>query len=153
MVPGRGPYRPEKQDHPSLGQARHPAFSAQGSEDQIRTFSGKATYTGTIRLGKPSCAKPVFWLDVGAMADVARVRMNGIETGIIWTQPHRLNVTSLIKAGRNVLEIEVANLWVNRLVGEAALNPLSTGAKMYRPNGPLRRAGLKGPVRVLMGCK
>lgn len=123
------------------------------SDPRIRTFSGKATYTGAIRLRKPSCAKPVFWLDIGAMADVARVTVNGIEAGIIWTQPHRLNATSLIKAGRNVLEIEVTNLWVNRLVGEAALNPSSAGTKMYKPDAPLRSAGLKGPVRLLMRCE
>ena len=35
MVPGRGPDRSEEQDYPPLGRTRHPAFSAQGSEDQI----------------------------------------------------------------------------------------------------------------------
>ncbi|MDO7834144.1 glycosyl hydrolase [Sphingobium sp. HBC34] len=142
---------------PGLATDERRAFSLhwlnEQSDPRLRYFSGKATYTGTIRLPKPSCARPVFRLDLGAMADVARVTVNGIEAGMIWTQPHRVNVSAMIRAGRNRLKIEVANLWVNRLIGEAAHNPSSAGAKMYRPDAPLRSAGLKGPVRLFTHCE
>lgn len=123
------------------------------SDPKLRYFSGEATYMGTLQVPNASCTKPIFWLDLGAMADVARVTVNGIGAGTVWTQPHRLDVSALITRGPNALEIEVANLWVNRLIGEAAHKPSSAGAKMYMPEAPLRPAGLKGPVSLLMQCE
>ncbi|MCX7006308.1 MAG: hypothetical protein NTY53_03510 [Kiritimatiellaeota bacterium] len=49
--------------------------------------------------------------------------MNGHEAGIVWTAPFELDVTELVRAGENTLEIAVANRWVNRLIGDESLPP------------------------------
>ena len=56
------------------------------------------------------------------------------------------------KDGENLLEIEVANLWLNRLIGDASLPPekrlTRTTVNPYKPTETLRRSGLFGPVRL-----
>ena len=55
------------------------------------------------------------------MKNVARVRLNGRDLGVVWTAPWRVEITGALKSGANELEIEVANLWPNRLIGDATL--------------------------------
>ncbi|MCX6930108.1 MAG: glycosyl hydrolase [Verrucomicrobia bacterium] len=91
------------------------------SEDGIRYYSGIATYKKSFQwTGSLPEARQVF-LDLGAVKNLARVRLNGRDLGVIWTAPWRVSVTNVLKAGSNELEIDVANLWPNRLIGDAAL--------------------------------
>ncbi|HLP26809.1 MAG TPA: hypothetical protein VK477_14100, partial [Acidobacteriota bacterium] len=39
----------------------------------------------------------------------------------VWKEPYRLDVTDLVRAGANTLEIAVTNLWTNRLIGDEFL--------------------------------
>ena len=103
------------------------------------------------------------------MKNIAEVRLNGKSLGIVWTDPWTVDLTGTVKAGKNELEIEVTNLWVNRLIGDAGLpkskrytgtnasdrdpntkyrQPLLRG---YLPTDPLLRSGLLGPVIVEFG--
>ena len=61
------------------------------------------------------------YLDLGVVKNVARVRLNGRDLGVVWTAPWRVEITGALKSGANELEIEVANLWPNRLIGDATL--------------------------------
>ena len=54
------------------------------------------------------------------MRDLAGVRLNGMNLGIVWTAPWQLDITDAVKPGTNALEIRVTNLWPNRLLGDAA---------------------------------
>ena len=63
---------------------------------------------------------PLF-LHLGVVKNVARVRLNGKDLGTVWTAPWQVEITGAVKPGANVLEIEVANLWPNRLIGDATL--------------------------------
>jgi hypothetical protein len=54
--------------------------------------------------------------------------------------------------GRNRLEVRVANLWVNRLIGDAqpdARKITFTAVPTYKAAAPLRRSGLIGPLQLL----
>ena len=118
----------------------------------IRYFSGIATYTTTFSL--PAGMKPgdALSLDLGEVGEVAEVRVNGRLVGTAWHAPYRLDISSAIQLGQNVLEVRVANLWVNRLIGDAqpgATRLTFTALPTYRPDAPLRRSGLIGPVRLL----
>ncbi|MCU0981246.1 MAG: hypothetical protein MUF25_19010, partial [Pirellulaceae bacterium] len=62
-------------------------------------------------------------LDLGAVHNVARIRLNDHDLGVVWTAPWRVEITGAIRRGVNELEIEVANLWPNRLIGDATLPP------------------------------
>jgi hypothetical protein len=57
-------------------------------------------------------------LDLGDVQVIARVVVNGHDCGIAWKQPYRVDVTQALKPGENVIEITVANLWVNRIIGD-----------------------------------
>jgi hypothetical protein len=120
----------------------------------LRYFSGVATYVKTFAL--PKAVKPgaPLWLDLGSVGDVAEVRVNGIVAGTTWHAPYRLDIGRAVKKGRNRLEIRVANLWVNRLIGDAqpgAQKTTFTTLPTYQPNAPLRPSGLIGPVTLLAG--
>jgi hypothetical protein len=57
-----------------------------------------------------------------------------------------------VRSGRNRPEVSVANLWVNRLIGDAqpgAKKIIWTPLPTYKADAPLRRSGLIGPVRLL----
>jgi hypothetical protein len=64
-----------------------------------------------------------------------------------------LEITDYIQDGENILQIEVANLWVNRLIGDAKLPEdqritWSTFKNAYNANSPLIPSGLIGPVKI-----
>ena len=89
-------------------------------EDGIRYYSGTATYRTALE-ARIQDWRSVIFLDLGVVRNVARVRLNGRDLGIVWTAPWRVEVTGALKSGTNELEIEVANLWPNRLIGDATL--------------------------------
>lgn len=71
----------------------------------------------------PAQAVGTAWLELGSVAALAQVRLNGNDLGIVWTAPWKIELTGVLKAGKNALEIEVTNSWANRLVGNAGLPP------------------------------
>jgi hypothetical protein len=120
----------------------------------IRYFSGAATYSHALNVGREDLASGRrAILDLGAVHDVATVSLNGKEVATLWHAPYRLDVTSLLKRGTNRLNIEVVNLWPNRLIGDK-----QPGAKpvTYAPQSPygadskLLPSGLLGPVQLLV---
>ena len=52
------------------------------------------------------------------MKEIAEVRLNGQNLGIVWKSPFRVDITKAAKAGENELEVSVTNLWPNRLIGD-----------------------------------
>lgn len=86
-------------------------------EDGVRYYSGTATYRTTF--DAPDAA--VTYLDLGTVRNLAQVRLNGQDLGIVWTAPWRVDVRHALRARGNHLEIEVVNLWPNRLIGDGAL--------------------------------
>lgn len=97
------------------------------SEDsEIRHFSGKATYRNSFDWAPPAGAEnDRVLLDLGQVEVAATVTLNGVEIGTAWAAPFTLDITDALVSGPNRLEIEVANLWVNRLIGDAALENTS----------------------------
>lgn len=117
----------------------------------IMYYSGTASYTKSFKT-KISNNKPV-WLDLGEVANIAEVKVNGISCGIAWTPPYRVDISKALKKGNNLLTIEVTNTWANRLMGDRRLpeeKRITKTTAPYRLEGqPLQKAGLLGPV-VLM---
>ncbi len=94
---------------------------SQSTQAGIRFYSGQATYRTKFR-APALAADRASWLDLGRVAVMARVRLNGRDLGVAWCQPFRVAVPAgLLRAGDNDLEITVANLWINRLTGDAGL--------------------------------
>ena len=88
----------------------------------IRFYSGTATYRLAFNLSAPESGSTIR-LQLGKVGCIARVRLNDREAGVVWTTPWEADLTGLAKVGDNVLEVEVANVWKNRLIGDAALPP------------------------------
>ena len=86
----------------------------------IKYYSGTGVYTVTFETSAPKAGQTAI-LDLGVVADIARVSLNGQPAGTLWKPPFRTDVTSLLKEGTNTLEIRVANRWVNRLIGDEAI--------------------------------
>jgi hypothetical protein len=70
----------------------------------------------------------------------------------VWHTPYRIDLGKLAKPGSNHLTVRVANLWINRLIGDAQPNVTNkvtyTAIPTYRPDAPLRPSGLLGPVTL-----
>lgn len=126
---------------------------AKSAEAAERCFSGIGTYEREIDV-------PQRWLkrggslrlELGDVGDVAEVRVNGAPAGIAWTAPFAVDVTAHLRTGRNRIEIRVANLWVNRLIGDAqpgAAGETFASGPTYRADAPLRPSGLLQPVRLV----
>jgi hypothetical protein len=117
----------------------------------VKYFSGIATYTTSFNSPQMAKAGDPLWLDLGKVGDVAEVRVNGKIAGTVWYAPNRLDIGKLLKIGSNTLEIRVANLWVNRLIGDkqpGATKVTFTAAPTYKADAPLRPSGLIGPVTL-----
>ncbi len=139
-------------------------------EKGINFYSGIATYKTTFSLSTVRNSK--LFLSLGEVNCMAHVKINGKEVGVVWTAPWQIEITDAVKQGRNQLEIEVANLWVNRLIGDEQFpddgikdgmwpnwllegKPRTSGRytfctyKFYDANAPLKKSGLIGPVKIL----
>jgi hypothetical protein len=114
-------------------------------------FAGIGTYVTEVDLAD---AGPMV-LRLGDVGDLARVRVNGTDCGVVWTEPWELDVTAALRPGRNTVEIDVANAWMNRLIAEAAeptgeiFGPV---ASVYSPDAAMHPSGLRGPVVLHSGA-
>ena len=120
------------------------------AEDGIKYYSGKATYRNTFALSV--LPKSTTYLDLGTVREVAAVRLNGKELGVLWTKPFRVDITAALQPGANRLEIDVVNLWPNRLTGDTFLPKekrfTRTNMAKYTQASQLLPSGLLGPVTL-----
>jgi hypothetical protein len=119
----------------------------------VRYFSGTGVYTKTFVLPKPAFKpRTRLMLDLGEVAELAQVSLNGKTLGVVWTPPFQLDITKAAKPGKNILKVKVTNLWVNRLIGDAQPGIKKkytfTTIPTYRPDAPLRASGLAGPTLI-----
>jgi hypothetical protein len=83
----------------------------------VNYFAGTATYRTKIAMN-PASLKERRILDLGEMNDIAEVRVNGKSAGVLWYPPFQADITELLVAGENNLEILVTTNWANRLIGD-----------------------------------
>ena len=126
----------------------------------IRHFSGIARYETEFEIPRQWLQEDRrLLLDLGRLWAVGEVWLNGKPLGIVWKPPYRLEISKAARPGRNRLEIEIANTWSNRLVGDARLpqdgrycrtNITGSGTpqKPWR-DVPLHESGLLGPIRLI----
>ena len=133
-------------------------------EEGIQHYSGTATYRKTFDLADgPRRNGARLFLNLGVVKELARVRLNGQDLGVVWTAPWQVEITDAVKEKGNELELAVINLWPNRLMGDAKLPPekrftqtnIQTlrkprGSTKLKPIGeqPLLSSGLLGPVTI-----
>jgi hypothetical protein len=95
---------------------------SENADPGVRFFSGTATYHQTIQVPAELLTHGRrLILDLGRVEVVARVLLNGADLGVLWRAPYRLDVTRAVRSGANALEVEVTNLWPNRMIGDEQL--------------------------------
>jgi hypothetical protein len=124
------------------------------ADEGIKYFSGTAVYHQQFEVKKDWAASgKQLLIDLGKVADIAAVYLNGVPLDTLWKPPYRANITGLLKTGVNHLEIRVTNEWTNRLAGDALVQPgKKVLASFPRPFGgtyKLQESGLLGPVRLM----
>ncbi len=147
------------------------------SEDELlHYFSGTGIYKKTINMKKT--AGEELWLDLGLVEVIATVLVNGQEVATEWKPPFLLELTDALRSGKNELEIQVTNLWGNRMIGDeqypddigfggsGVLGTLPewfvedkprpqpgrktfTTCRYYAKDDPLKPSGLLGPVSLI----
>jgi len=128
------------------------------AEDGIRFYSGTATYRQTFDLPdslRTSGSRLI--LDLGVVKQLAQVRLNGHDLGVLWAAPFRVDLTDAIRPTGNALEIEVVNFWPNRVIGDQSLPEdkrlTRTNVRKLTKDTPLVESGLLGPVQLLTATK
>jgi len=147
---------------------------SENENEGIRYYSGIATYYKTFDVPEQFLQdeNTKTYLDLGIVKNMAKVKLNGRDLGVVWTSPWRINVSEILKEKDNELEIEVVNLWANRLIGDEQLpfdgvkdgewpewllnnQPRTSGRytfvprQFYKKDSPLQKSGLLGPVQIV----
>jgi hypothetical protein len=124
---------------------------SQNADAAIRNYSGTAIYTQNFQWKDKK--KGSIWLDLGKVNNMAQVYVNGVDCGVAWTYPYRVNIAKALKPGQNTLKIAVTNTWANRIMGD---HNLPENERITWTNAPYRLetkallpAGLLGPVQLL----
>jgi alpha-L-rhamnosidase len=124
-------------------------------DDGVKHFSGTATYQTTFEISKSQLKQKNsrYFLELGEVCAMARVKVNGHDCGIAWRPPFRVEITDAVRAGKTELEIQVANLWPNRMIGDAALAETNrftwSSWTPFKAGTPLLKSGLLGPVKMI----
>ncbi|MFY9153189.1 MAG: glycosyl hydrolase, partial [Prolixibacteraceae bacterium] len=120
-------------------------------EPGIKYYSGTATYSKSFQLKDQDLKEHKLILDLGNVKEMASVKINGQQLQVLWAAPFRFDISSFVKAGNNDLEVEVVNMWPNRLIGDSKLPEKQrlTKTNISKFNGPdadefLRISGLMG---------
>jgi hypothetical protein len=120
-----------------------------------RSFSGWGTYETDFEL--PDLLEGIEWMvDLGTVHETAQVLLNGQDLGAAWKGLRRLACADALRAGRNRLRVEVANLWIHHVLArpEPDLQALEeTFGIRWGRYGEVKPdkvppSGLLGPVRL-----
>jgi hypothetical protein len=112
-----------------------------------RHYSGAATYTTSIEVdavdgralidfgncdvldgdaAEHGLAGPSYGVAVrGPVGEVAKVRVNGIDCGMAWAPPYRVEITDALRSGPNKIEITVYNTAANALAADKHITRLA----------------------------
>ena len=110
-------------------------------EEPFKYYSGRVTYKKVIELPADVKSRTSMLLDFGdgtpvpkpdplptfnlraflegPVREAAEVQVNGQRAGVVWHPPYTLDVSSLLKPGKNELSIIVGNTAINSLAGSA----------------------------------
>ena len=108
--------------------------------DAYKTFSGTARYA--LDFDRPAGHGGDWLLDLGRVAESARVRLNGRDLGTLIASPYHLRIPAALLRDRNTLEVEVTNVMLNRVIDMER-----RGVKykrFYNTNFPARRPENRG---------
>ena len=120
-------------------------------EPDRRHYSGAASYTTSIEL---DAVDGPMWIDFGdsevfdgdttehglvgpsyrvaarsPVGEVAQVQVNGVNCGLAWTPPHRVEISSAVRRGTNEIKIIVYNTAANALAADEHIRQLAAASE------------------------
>jgi hypothetical protein len=122
----------------------------------VKYFSGTGTYRAVLHIPNTLLMpQRQLWLNLGQVREIASVAVNGIPVQTVWRTPFVVRIDPQLHAGDNTLEIQVTNLWPNRIIGDlqptATVRYTHTNVRAYTKDSPLLPSGLLEPVTVQIG--
>jgi len=148
-----GPWQLSLGDGPSF---ELPALRSWAELPEGRGFSGWGRYR--LEFQGPAAEGVEWLLELGTVHETAEVWLNGESLGAAWKSPRRLSCGSALRASANILEVEVANLWIHAMLErepppEWKQLEVTHGIRWGRygevPPETVPPAGLLGPVRLV----
>jgi hypothetical protein len=108
---------------------------ANDPDKKIACYSGIARYTTSFDASDLSASA----LDLGVVKNMARITLNGHKLGVVWCSPWQADIPAgILKKKGNILEVEVANTWANRMIGD---EQEPDDAEYINPGTPGNRPG------------
>ena len=128
------------------------------ADPETKRFAGTARYS--IDFAAPTGSAADWILDLGGVAEAARVTLNGQDVGHLFCGPYRVAVGKYLKPGQNTLVVEVTNIGANRVRDldirkvnwkyfyDANMATRGRGRLLDASTWPVRDSGLLGPVSL-----
>ena len=123
------------------------------SDPVVKFFSGTANYKSSFSVpagsleGLDQCK-----LDLGDVQVMAELIINSHNAGVLWRSPYISgDILPYLKEGENTIEVNVTNLWVNRMIGDRQRGekPVTKVRRFYTAGDKLLPSGLLGPVKLI----
>lgn len=100
--------------------------------EELRVFSGKLTVHCTVTLRRiPAQAE----LCLGDVREMAEVRVNGRDAGVLLAPPYRVDVTRFLRMGENRIEADITNSLVSHFEHKPWPSGLMGGTKLIIREG------------------
>ena len=128
-------------------------WSTNAGDPVIRYFSGTARYNSafTVPAGALDGLKEAR-IDLGTVCVMAELIVNGHNAGVLWREPYLSpDLLPWLHEGENTIEVNVTNLWVNRMIGDRQKGevPVTRVRRFYTAGDKLLPSGLLGPVSLV----
>jgi len=123
---------------------------------KLRGYSGDGTYTSSFYVREEHLAPQTgLELNLGEIREVAEVFVNGKKAGCLWTPPNVLDISGLVRLGRNTIRVVVSNLLINKVLSSPKPD-YSELVKVYGKRFPYPKegeckpqpSGLLGPTEI-----
>ena len=117
-------------------------------EKEIKYFCGTASYTINFNFEGKLPGK--WFINLGKVESLAKIRLNGKEVNTLWCYPYRTEISDYLVNGLNKLEVDIVNQWWNQLIGDeqpGAIRKTYVSARLFwKADDELVPSGLLGPV-------
>jgi hypothetical protein len=126
--------------------------------EALRYYSGTAAYSIGFELPGDwtAAADDELYLCLGEFAATAEVALNGSPLGTAWMPGQRIPLRDVRTEGTNLLEVEVANVYRNRILGDLrefgevrSVWTTSPVTDLLKAEHPLQSSGLLGPLQIV----
>lgn len=120
--------------------------------DRTKHFSGTGQYEVTFSAPAEYLSEDLeLMLDLGAVGNIAEVRLNSVKVGVRWMRPYCLNVTRALRSGPNRMVVLVTNTLINRV--SAMGRPTDVPPELVPHYGPTPRWGKPDPASTDAYCR